>query len=337
VRVETVADAGLCAPGDVVVRVELAAICGSDLHVYRGHEVGLDPGTVLGHELLGEVVEVGTDVKRFGVGTRVVAPFTTSCGACFYCLAGLTCRCMRGQLLGWVEAGHGLHGAQAELVRIPLADSSLLAAPEDMPAEEVLLCGDVLSTGLFCAEAGEVRPGATVAVVGCGPVGLMATVAARELGAEQVLALDTVPERLALAERFGARAVHVATDDPLEVARSLTQGRGADCVLEAVGSPAASRLAVDLVRPGGAIAAAGVHTERTFAFAPGEAYDKNLTYRAGRCPARRYMSRALDLVRSRRYPLGAIVSHRLRLDDAPQGYALFDARRDGCTKVLLEP
>jgi threonine dehydrogenase-like Zn-dependent dehydrogenase len=266
-----------------------------------------------------------------------VAPFTTSCGACFYCRRGLTCRCEKGQLFGWVERGRGLHGAQAEFVRVPLADASLVAVPDDTPLDEALFCGDVLATGTYTAELAGVGPGSIVAVIGCGPVGLMAVVAARELGAERVLAVDSVPERLALAARFDAEPVDARRDDPVEAARAATAGRGVDGVLEAVGSPAASRLAVDLVRPGGTIAACGVHTEAAFAFTPGEAYDKNLTYRAGRCPARAYMERSLELVRRRKYPLAAIVSHRMPLDDAPRGYRIFDRKLEACTKVLLTP
>ena len=308
VRCETVPDPAIEAATDVVVRVGLTAICGSDLHVWRGHEVGLDPGTVLGHEFLGEVVEVGGEVRGVAVGDQVVAPFTTSCGRCFYCRRGLTCRCTSGQLFGWVEGGAGLHGAQAEFARVPLADATLVGVPAGASPEEVLLCGDVLSTGMFCAEAGDVRAGAVVAVIGCGPVGLMAVVAARELGAERVFACDPVDGRRQLAERFGAESL--SPDAALDGLRAATGGRGADSVLEAVGHPSATRLALDLVRPGGTVAACGVHTEASFAFAPGEAYDKNLTYRAGRCPARHYLERALAVVQSGKYQLGAVYSHR---------------------------
>ena len=334
---ESVNDPVLQDPTDVVVKVEWTAICGSDLHVWRGHESGLDAGTVMGHEFLGEVVEAGTGVQSFPVGTRVVSPFTTSCGNCFYCSQGLSCRCTQGQLFGWLEGGHGLHGAQAEYVRVPLADTTLIACPEGTSGEETLLCGDVLATGMFCADMGDVGPGKVVAVVGCGPVGLMAIVGARELGAERILAIDTVPERLALAARFGADPLNATDASPLEAIRQASEGRGADCVLEAVGSPQATRAAVDLVRPGGTLAACGVHTESTFAFSPVEAYDKNLTYRAGRCPVRRYVERTLEVVRSGRYDLSAIISHRLPLAEGPGAYGIFDAKREGCTKVLLQP
>jgi threonine dehydrogenase-like Zn-dependent dehydrogenase len=164
---------------------------------------------------------------------------------------------------------------------------------------------------------------------------LLAVVGARELGAENVFAVDTVSERLALAAAFGATSVNAREQNPKAVVEQATEGRGADGVLEAVGSPEASRLAIELVRPGGVISAVGVHTEPSFSFSPTEAYDKNLTYRAGRCPARYYIERLLPLIRERRYDLGAIVSHRLPLAEAVRGYELFDKKLDGCTKVVL--
>lgn len=336
----TVPDPSIQEAGDVIVRVRAAAVCGSDLHVYRGLETGLDSGTVMGHELAGEVVEAGPGVTRFRAGDLVVSPFTTSCGSCFYCRQGLTARCERGQLFGWVEKGRGLHGVQAEYVRVPLADSTLVAIPEETPPEEALFAGDVLATGWFGAEsagAGSAAWGRTVAVVGCGPVGLMAVVAARELGAERVFGIDTLPERLALAERWGAEPVDFQKEDAAGRIREATEGRGADGVVEAVGSPQASRLAYGLVRPGGTIAAVGVHVEDRLAFTPGEIYDKNLTYRAGRCPARAYMDRLLPLIRSRKYDFGTLISHRLPLEEGPHGYDLFDRRVEGCTKVVLKP
>ena len=324
-------------PGDALVAVRLTAVCGSDLHVYRGRERGLDPGTVMGHEMVGEVIEVGSDVRRFRPGDRIAAPFTTSCGACFYCEAGLTCRCERGQLFGWVSAGSGLAGTQAERVRVPLADTTLLALPADVPAEAGLLLGDALSTGFFAADLAGVRPGGVAVVLGCGPVGLMAVVAACERRADRVLAVDGVAERLDLATSFGAVPINLGRERPLDVVRSATEGRGADFVIEAVGAPEATRLAFDLARFGGTVGAVGVHTEPQLAFSPGEAYDKNLTYRAGRCPARRYMHELMPLARRRASELVRVFSHRLPLDDGPRAYALFDERRDGCTKVLLEP
>jgi threonine dehydrogenase-like Zn-dependent dehydrogenase len=363
---ETVADPAIRAPGDAIVRVEAAGVCGSDLHVYHGREVP-DAGTVMGHELAGEVVETGPEAGDLRPGDRVVAPFTTSCGGCFYCRSGLTARCERGELFGWVEGGRGLHGAQAESVRVPLAASTLVRVPESVPAERALLAGDVLATGFYGAERAGAGPGAVVAVVGCGAVGLCAAIAARELGAERVFALDPVAERRALAERFGAEGLDPGaspsvTDSrgggrpgdgdeaagggagagklgaaAIEAVREATGGRGANAVVEAVGTPAATRLAVALARPGGTIAALGVHHEAALALSPAEAYDKNLTYRAGRCPARHYLPRLLELLAAGRIDPAPLISHRLPLAEGAAAYALFAARRGGCTKAILLP
>jgi threonine dehydrogenase-like Zn-dependent dehydrogenase len=336
-RVETVSDPSLLAPTDAIVAVRLAAICGSDLHVWHGRETGLDAGTVMGHEFLGEVVELGREVSGLKRGDLVVSPFTTSCGACFYCRHGLPARCTRGQLFGWVERGAGLHGGQAELVRVPLADTTLFPVPPGLAPEAGLLLGDVLATGWHAAVMGGVSPGAVCAVVGCGPVGLMAVVAAHELGAERIFALDTVPERLALAARFGATPVDLKQQDPVAVLRDATEGRGADAVLEAVGSPEATTLAFDLARPGGTLAAVGVHHEAAFPFSPGAAYDKNLTYRIGRCPVRHYMERLLPVAQRREAELAALFTHQLPLDQSPEGYRIFDGKTEGCIKVALHP
>jgi threonine dehydrogenase-like Zn-dependent dehydrogenase len=182
-----------------------------------------------------------------------------------------------------------------------------------------------------------VSPEGTYAVIGCGPVGLMTIIGARELGAERIYAIDTIPERLALAEKFGATLIDYQKENPLPVIREATEGRGADAVLEVVGSPAAARLALDLVRPGGIIAVAGVHNEEHFAFSPAEAYDKNLTYKVGRCPARYYMERLIPLVQKKKYDLTAIISHRMPLAEGVRGYKIFAEKLEGCTKVVVKP
>lgn len=336
-RIDTVEDPVIQAPTDAIVAVKLAAICGSDLHVWHGRERGLDPGTVMGHEFVGEVVDIGAAVTGIRRGDRVVSPFTTNCGVCFFCSNGLSARCVQGQLFGWVERGAGLQGGQAELVRVPLADSTLVPAPAAMPDEVAILLGDVLSTGYHCAVLGGVGGDTVVVVIGCGPVGLMAALAARELGAARVFAIDTVPARLALAGAMGAEALPVGSETATELLRVATGGRGADAVLEAVGSPDSSRLAFDLVRPGGVIAAVGVHHEAAFAFSPGQAYDKNLTYRIGRCPARHYMERLVPLAERRQDELRALFTHRVPLAEAAAAYRMFDAKTDGCIKVALTP
>ena len=276
VALESVPDPKIEASTDVIVKNRLTAICGSDLHVYFGRETGNDPGTPMGHEFLGEVVEVGSAVAALSPGDVVVSPFTSNCGSCFYCKQGLTCRCTRGQLFGWVDNGKGLAGVQAEYARVPLADATAFKIPEGIEDEPALFLGDILATGFFCADMAGVKPGGVYAVIGCRPVGLLAIVGARELGAETVFAIDRLPERLELAKGFGATPVHAGSEDAkfvLSILDEATSGRGADAVLEVVGSPEATRLAVDLVRPGGVISAVGVHTESSFAFSPGEAYE----------------------------------------------------------------
>ncbi len=337
VRCETVADARLADPADALVRVERAAICGSDMHVWHGRETGLDAGTIMGHELVGVVVETGAGVRELTSGDRVLCPFTTSCGACFYCKAGLTARCDRGQLFGWVEGGVGLHGAQAELVRVPLADTTLVKLPDGVSADEGLLLGDVMSTGYYCARMAGVDSAGVHVVVGCGPVGLMAVMGAKILGAERVFALDADPGRLARAAGMGAEPVNIDSEDAVQVLRAATGGRGADSVMEAVGSPAAARSAFDLVRPGGTVASVGVHTAPNFPFSPVEAYDKNVTFRIGRCPARAVLDELIPIVQEGRFDPASIITHRVPLAMGPDAYELFDGRRDGCVKIVLEP
>ena len=337
VRVTSVREPELLASDDALVDVSACAICGSDLHPYRGDERGLDSGTVLGHEFVGVVAALGPAVVGLGLGRRVASPFSTACGSCFPCTHGLPCRCERGELFGWVAAGRGLHGGQSERVRVPLAATTLVPIPDGVSDEAALLAGDVYATGTFAAELAGVAQDDVVAVVGCGPVGVCAVVAALARRARRVIALDRDQTRLGLAARFGAEPMTVG-DDVVARVRRVSDGRGADAVLECVGSPAATRLAYDIVRPGGTIAAVGVHTESSLAVTPGEIYDKNLSYRAGRCPARRFLPGLLaQLARDGDRGLTALFSHRLPLDAGPDAYRMFDERRDACTKVLLRP
>jgi threonine dehydrogenase-like Zn-dependent dehydrogenase len=332
----TVAEPRIEAAGDVLLRVEVAGLCGSDLHVWRGRERGLDGGTVMGHEYVGRIVERGPAVEGLAMGARVAGSFTTSCGDCFYCRNKLPARCERGQLFGWVEGGRGLHGAQAEYLRVPLAQSTLAEVPDGCDPEAALFAGDVLATGFFAAALARVEEGSVAVVLGCGPVGLCAVFGALASGAERVFAVDAVAGRLELARSFGAEPLPLG-GDPRAAVLEATAGRGADAVLECVGSPEATRLAVDLLRPGGTVGAVGVHTEQGFAFPPGEAYDKNLTYAAGRCPARRYLERLLSGLAERRWDPTPIISHRLPLAAGQDAYRMFAERREGCTKVVFRP
>lgn len=322
-------------PGDAIVKVTLSGICGSDLHVYHEREKGQDYGTVMGHEFVGEVVDTGEEVSSFKKGDRVASPFTTNCGECFYCRRGITARCESNQLFGWVREGAGLQGTQAEYVRVPLADSTLVAIPEDVSEEEALLLGDVFSTAYFCAEMAEVGPEGVYAVLGCGPVGLLAIVVARDLGAEKVYAVDSIDYRLELAREFGAFPVNFEKEDPFRVIRPATDGKGVDAVLEVVGSREAGRTSMNIVRPGGIISAVGVNTEKNFGFSPVEAYDKNLTLKTGRCSARYYMERLMPLLQEKKYDITRIISHRVPLEKGPAAYTIFDQKQDNCIKVVL--
>jgi threonine dehydrogenase-like Zn-dependent dehydrogenase len=334
---ERVPDPRILEPGDVLVRVRVAGICGSDLHPYFGRERGLDPGTVMGHELLGDIVEAGADVQGFRVGDRVVAPFSTSCGTCFYCRRGLTARCVRGQLFGWVQGGHGLQGAQAELVRVPLADGTLVRVPEGMDDAVALLAGDILSTAAFAVDLADVSPGDLAVVVGCGPVGLLSIRAALARGAREVMAVDPVPSRVEMAARFGATPAGQGGPETLARVRERSEGRGADAAIEAVGSPESTRQAADLLRLGGRLGAVGVHVEPHLALSPGEIYDRNLRYASGRCSARHYMPASLEVAARDHALIATLISHRLPLSQGVEAYRRFAAREEGWAKVVLLP
>jgi threonine dehydrogenase-like Zn-dependent dehydrogenase len=330
-----VADPELLRSTDAIVKITMAGICGSDLHVYHGRETGLDHGTVMGHEFTGIVEEAGSDVKHFKKGARVLSPFTTSCGECFYCRSGLTCRCEKGNLFGWVSQGQGLHGAQSQYIRVPMADSTLLPLSNDLTEQKGLLLGDVFSTGYFCADNIGIHPCDVYVVIGCGPVGLMTVIAAKHLGAATLFAIDTIPERLAKAKAYGAVPLNASVTDVKEDILSKTHGRGADGVMEAVGSSATLKMAIDLLRPGGTISSAGVHTEKHFSFSPGEAYDKNLIYKTGRCPARYYAERLLQAEVPQRYAIEDIITHRFSLQQGAEAYNVFDKKLDNCIKAIL--
>ena len=337
IHYESIPDPEILLPTDVLVKVSACAICGSDLHVYHDIEKGIDAGTAMGHEFTGEIVELGTEVKIFHVGDRVMSPFTTNCGRCFYCRMGLTCRCEKSQLFGWVEKEKGLQGGQAEYVRVPLAESTLMKIPDGISWEEGLLLGDVLSTGFFCAQQAEINPKGVYAVIGLGPVGLMTVLGAREAGAENIFALDSIPERLAMAKQFGANVIDISNAYPMEIIREVTEGRGADGVMEAVGTGSAVRLAIELVRPGGIISSVGVCNDHHLAFSPVEAYNKNLTYKIGRCPARNMMDKLVPMVLKKKYPITSIFTHSMKLSEGVQGYDIFANKKDHCLKVLLQP
>ncbi len=326
------------APTDALVAVHAAGLCGSDLHPYEGREpAGF--GVVQGHEVVGEVVACGTAVTGIEVGQRVLAAFSTSCGTCPPCRRGLTARCVHSRLLGWgppdPAAGAALHGAQAERVRIPHAQGTLVPVPDELDDATALLCTDNLPTAWEAVARAEMVPGEPLVVVGLGAVGLCATAVARALGADPVIGVDPVADRRARAASLGA----ATTLDPVQAVAHAAE-LASPAVVEASGSVAGQRLAVDLVRPGGVCSIIAVQTAPSFALSPIEAYDRNLTLRLGRASARATLEHLLPRVVAGTLPAptAACVTHRgVPLEQGPSLYARFAAREPGLLKAGFTP
>lgn len=334
-RVADVPDPAIEEPGDAIVRVTRTAICGSDLHFFHG-KTPIEPGEVIGHEAVGVVEAVGPAVTRFARGDRVVVAFNIACGACWFCRRGETQLCDNFRNLGAGAFGGSLAGAQATHVRVPTADVNLLGIPDDVDDERALFVGDVLTTGVYAASIAAIDAADVVAVVGCGPVGFFCIQAARALGAGQVFGIDLEPGRLALAASAGAVAVDVRERHPASALAEATGGRGADVVLEAVGTPSAFESAVGIVRRGGRVVVVGVFAGESVELQLGVYWARALTLRfSGICPVHSWWERAMDHVRSGRIDPVPLISHRLPLEDAVEGYALFDRRE--ATKVVLLP
>jgi threonine dehydrogenase-like Zn-dependent dehydrogenase len=335
VRVAEVPDAAVEEPRDAVVRVARSAICGSDLHFLHG-KAPLSQGEGMGHEAVGVIEAVGPAVNRFAPGDRVVVAFNIACGRCWFCARGETQLCEDFRNLGAGAFGGGLPGAQADLVRVPVADVNLLSVPDGVDDERALFVGDVATTGLYAASLARIEPGEVVAVVGCGPVGFFCIQAALALGAEKVFALDTEPNRLDLAERIGGVPVNVRLRNPIMALAEQTGNRGADAVIEAVGSPQAYESAIALVRRGGRVVVAGMYMGESTQIQLGVYWARALDVRfCGVCPVHTYWEQAMrEIVAGRIDPL-PIVSHRLPLADAARGYELFANRE--ATKVVLLP
>ena len=335
VRLADVPAPALQQPGDAVVRVTRTAICGSDLHFFHG-KAPLDPGDVMGHEAVGVVESIGADVTRFATGDRVVVAFNIACGSCWFCGRDETQLCDDFRNLGAGIFGGGLPGAQATHVRVPTADVNLLAIPDDVEDERALFVGDVLTTGVYAASLAAIEPEDSVAVIGCGPVGWFCAQAARAAGAGRVFAIDREPSRLALAESVGAQPIDVRERHPGTALAEATEGRGADVVIEAVGSTETFESAIDIVRRGGRVVVVGVYAGESIDVQLGVYWARALTVRfAGICPVHAWWERAMEEVRSGRIDPLPLISHRLPLEDAAQGYDLFDRRE--ATKVVLIP
>lgn len=368
VRVESKPDPRIEHPGDVILRVTRTCICGSDLHLYRGLVPDTRVGCTFGHEFTGVVEEVGAGVRKVKRGDRLVVPFNICCGGCFYCSRDLYALCentnpnseIASGVYGYSHSTGGYDGGQAEYVRVPFADVGPMRIPDDMEDEDVLLLTDNFPTGYQAAEMGEIRGGETVVVFGCGSVGLFAMKSAWLMGAERVIAVDHVPYRLAFAREFAG----VETVDFSEVGdvvlhlKEMTGGRGPDVAVDAVGleadgspmhtflgravmmeagSPVAIEWCIHSVRKGGNVAIIGVYGPPFNLVPIGTAMNKNLTLRMGQCNTPRYMPHLLEHIRAGRVDAKRVISHRMSLDEAAQGYEIFAGKQDDCRKVVLIP
>ena len=378
-RVESVPDPKILNRRDAILRVTSTAICGSDLHLYNGFIPTMKKGDIMGHEFMGEVVEVGPEVSNLRIGDRVVVPFPIACGNCSACEAGAYSLCensnpnawMAEKLLGHSPAGifgyshmlGGFAGGQAEYVRVPFADVGPLKVPAGMPDEQALFLSDVLPTGYMAAEMCAITPGDTIAVWGCGPVGQFAIASARMLGAERIIAIDRVPERLSMAySKAGATdTINYDEQDVLDTLKMLTGGMGPDACIDAVGTeahapgilyaydrfkqalmletdrPIALREAIMACRNGGTVSVIGVYGGFVDKFPMGSFMNRSLTMRTGQCHVQRYMKPLLARIENGDIDPSFIVTHRMKLDEAPEGYAMFSKKQDDCVKVVLTP
>jgi threonine dehydrogenase-like Zn-dependent dehydrogenase len=378
VSVEEVPDPRILNSRDAIVKVTSTAICGSDLHLYSGFVPTMQKGDILGHEFMGEVVELGKDVQNLKVGDRVVVPFPISCGSCGACLAGAFSLCENSNPNAWMAEklwGHsccgifgyshitgGFAGGQAEYARVPFADVGPLKVPERMSDDEVLFLSDILPTGYMGAEMCGIQPGDTIAVWGCGPVGLFAIQSAFLLGAERVIAIDQLDYRLRMArEKLGAETLNRKEVDVLDALREMTGGRGPDACIDAVGleavtegplyavdrvkqaariesdRPFALREAIVACRNGGTISVIGVYGGFVDTFPMGSFMNRSLTMKSGQAHVQRYMRPLLERIQKGEIDTTFLITHRLPLSDAPRGFELFARKQDDCVKVVLKP
>jgi len=377
VRVETVADPVMLADDDIILRVTATAICGSDLHLYRGKIPQVKDGDIFGHEFMGEVVDTGSAVNRVSKGDRVVVPFVIACGTCFFCAMHLHAACEttnpgRGAILnkkqipsgaalfGYSHLYGGVPGGQAQYVRVPKANVGPLKVPGTLDDEQVLFLTDILPTGYQAAVNAGVRPGSSVAIYGAGPVGLMAAACARLLGAEQIFMVDDSPYRLEFARQtYGVIPINFdQVDDPAAAIIEQTKGhRGVDVAIDAVGFEAkgsttetiltalkleassgkALRQCIAAVRRGGTVSVPGVYAGFIHGFLFGDAFDKGLTFKMGQTHVQPLLPKLLEHVERGELKPEVIISHRLPLEQAAEGYKLFDKQQDDCRKVVLRP
>lgn len=333
VRVDDKPEPELLAGDDAIVAVEATGVCGSDLHIYHGR-VQMTPGFTLGHEFVGTVLAAGPDVTRVAEGDRVLGCYCSACGDCFFCKRGDFHKCDKGRVFGHGEVLGDLQGAQADRVLVPNADLTLRKVPDGMTSDDALFAGDVMGTGYHAVHESGLEEGATLAVLGLGPVGLCAVQAAKALGAGQVIAVDSVPDRLAMAESFGATPLHLTDDDVRGEVKKLTEGRGADVTVDAVGHPDAFDMACRLTRKTGTVSAIGVYAERMEVHM-GVVWIKALTVRTGHANVIGHVDAVLDLMQAGKVDPSPLVTHHMKLDDAAEAYAVYDRRE--ALKIVMEP
>jgi 2-desacetyl-2-hydroxyethyl bacteriochlorophyllide A dehydrogenase len=332
VAVEQVRDPELAAPDDALVRVEASGICGSDLHIYHGR-VPVERGFTIGHEFVGTVLAAGDEVQRVAVGDRVLGTFHTACATCTPCIRGDYHRCASGRTFGHGSKLGDLQGAQAERLLVPRANLTLRRVPDGMSSDVALFAGDVMGTGYHAVAHAGVRAGDTVAVLGLGPVGLCAVQAARAAGAAHVFAVDTVADRLAMAQQFGATALHLTEQDPKRAIRAATGG-GVDVTVDAVGDPGPLALAISLTRDAGTVSGIGAYAGKG-EVPLGLAWLKGLSLRLGLANVIAHVDRVLALMEAGILDPAPLVTHHMRLAEAAEAYRVYDARE--ALKIVLTP
>ncbi len=333
VRVDEKPEPELIAGDDAIVAVEATGVCGSDLHIYHGR-VQMAPGFTLGHEFVGTVLAAGPDVTRVAEGDRVLGCYCSACGDCFFCKRGDFHKCDKGRVFGHGEVLGDLQGAQADRVLVPNADLTLRKVPDGMSSDDALFAGDVMGTGYHAVHESGLEEGAALAVLGLGPVGLCAVQAAKALGAGQVIAVDSVADRLEMAESFGASPLHLTEDDVRKEVKKLTEGRGADVTVDAVGHPDAFDMACRLTRKAGTVSAIGVYAE-PMEVHMGVVWIKALTVRTGHANVIGHVDAVLDLMQAGKVDPSPLVTHHMKLDDAGEAYEVYDRRE--ALKIVMEP
>ena len=378
-RCESVPDPKIEHPRDAIIKVTACAICGSDLHIYDGVIPAMERGDVVGHEAMGEVVELGSGVGgKLKVGDRVVVPFTISCGECFFCQRGQYSGCERSNpnaamaakmwghspagLFGYSHLLGGFPGGQAEYLRVPFADVGPIKVPDGLTDEQVLFLSDIFPTGYMGADFCDIKGGETIAVFGCGPVAQFSIRSAFMLGAERVIAIDTVPERLALAAQAGAITIDFMKEDVYERIQELTHGRGADACIDAVGSeahatatfdsvldrvkvatfmgtdrPHVLRQAINNTRNFGIVSIIGVYGGFVDKIPMGSAINRGLTFKMAQTPVQHYLPRLMDRIVKGEIDPSFVITHTVGLDQAPDMYKTFRDKQDGCIKVVVKP